>query len=109
MLRDGQRRALSSLTALRVVARITSVLLSMSSLSHPKVLIGRSAILFGLALWLSGLLSGWLLAHNGAPSPTGPTSNSQGAFLRLRMTKRVLSSQPEESTPSGKPPSTNRD
>lgn len=74
-------------------------------LSHHRDLTGIPLILFGAALWLSGLIEGWLLGRSGALSPTGRIFNSQGASQFHQTTKRASSSLLEELVPSGKLPS----
>jgi hypothetical protein len=64
-----------------VLVGITSASLSMWPLLLPKGLIGIQLILYGSALFLWGILLGWLRGRNGAHSPTGPTSNLQGDSL----------------------------
>lgn len=66
---------------------ITLVLLLMLPPLLLKASTGILLTLFGSGSLLSGLALGWYLGRSGAPSPIGPTFNSQGAFPQPQTTK----------------------
>lgn len=109
MRKEEQLRAKSS-PELRLVILGTTLALQLMLFPLPQeVQIGISRILSGLALFQLGLLSKWLLARSGAPSPTGLTSKSQADSLRRQAMKREPSSPHVDLREYGKPPSANQD
>lgn len=108
--RKGERLREPPLLGLLLVLAGT-ILVSPSTLCHLPLSdqIGILLILFGIVSFLVAFLLDLFQARSGEPSPTGPTSNSQGASPSPPTTRHGSSSLLEELAPSGAQRSKNQD